>query len=246
MLVQVIGFACLVFAKWPELAAGHLFSLVPMRLSARGRKFLLVGLRAHRGVASCWPLHPSRSLLVMRPNPSLNADVPHAWAPPDAAGRRLACFVRRPTNVRRANPTLILVPTRGHGYRCCRARLASALTILSGHEFSRLRRPSFSWAIGAATIAFIGAIVISFLTGASTGPLGALFFFGPLGFAVGVVVSVVVPYHSAWRLTRRSTRTSRMRGCAPAAGRRLAKSLGHHAWKPPRSPTSAREIRTIS
>ncbi len=61
---------------------------------------------------------------------------------PDAAGRRLANFVRRPTNVRRANPTLILVPTRGHGYRCCRARLASALTILTGHEFSRLRCPS--------------------------------------------------------------------------------------------------------
>ncbi len=48
----------------------------------------------------------------------------------------------------------------------------------------------FSWAIGAATVAIVGAIAISFLTGASTGPLGALFVFGPLGFAVGVIVGV--------------------------------------------------------
>ena len=38
VLVQFVGFACLVTAKWPELAAGHLFSFGPRRLSARGRK----------------------------------------------------------------------------------------------------------------------------------------------------------------------------------------------------------------
>jgi len=43
VLVQFVGFACLVTAKWPELAAGHIF---------------------------------------VRPNPSLNTDVPHAWAAP--------------------------------------------------------------------------------------------------------------------------------------------------------------------
>jgi len=43
MLVQVVGFACLVFAKWPELAAGHFFAFGPKRLSARGRKFYWSG-----------------------------------------------------------------------------------------------------------------------------------------------------------------------------------------------------------
>ena len=43
VLAQVVGFGCLVFAKWPELAAGHLFSFGPRRLSARGRKFYWSG-----------------------------------------------------------------------------------------------------------------------------------------------------------------------------------------------------------
>jgi hypothetical protein len=30
----------------------------------------------------------------MTPNPSLNADVPYAWAAPAAAGRRMVCIVR--------------------------------------------------------------------------------------------------------------------------------------------------------
>ena len=43
MLAQVVGLVCLAFAKWPELAAGHLFSFGPRRLSARGRKFYWSG-----------------------------------------------------------------------------------------------------------------------------------------------------------------------------------------------------------
>lgn len=47
MFVECLGVFCLVFAKWPELAAGHLLSLGPKRLSARRRKFKLVWIRAH-------------------------------------------------------------------------------------------------------------------------------------------------------------------------------------------------------
>jgi hypothetical protein len=43
VLAQVVGFACLVFAKWPELAAGRLFSFGPKGLSVRGRKFYWSG-----------------------------------------------------------------------------------------------------------------------------------------------------------------------------------------------------------
>ena len=48
VLVQVVGFACLVFAKWPELSARQFFSFGPKRLSARGRKvywsgYVLIG-----------------------------------------------------------------------------------------------------------------------------------------------------------------------------------------------------------
>ena len=43
MLAQVVGFACLIFAKWPELAAGQFFSFGPKRLSARGRTLYWLG-----------------------------------------------------------------------------------------------------------------------------------------------------------------------------------------------------------
>ena len=43
VLVQVVGFACLAYAKWPELAAGHLFSFGPKRLATRGRKYYWSG-----------------------------------------------------------------------------------------------------------------------------------------------------------------------------------------------------------
>ena len=46
--------------------------------------------RASPNESECVEIRP-----MVPPNPSLNADVPHAWAAPDAAGRRLACFVRR-------------------------------------------------------------------------------------------------------------------------------------------------------
>ena len=45
------------------------------------------------GASLRWLLH---FFLELRPNPSLNADVPRAWLTPDAAGRRLANFVRQP------------------------------------------------------------------------------------------------------------------------------------------------------
>jgi len=34
-------------------------------------------------------------MVNQRPNPSLDSDVPRAGAAPAAAGRRLACFIRR-------------------------------------------------------------------------------------------------------------------------------------------------------
>jgi len=43
MLVQVVGVSCLVFAKWPEFAAGHLMSFGPKRLSSRGRRLYWYG-----------------------------------------------------------------------------------------------------------------------------------------------------------------------------------------------------------
>ena len=57
VLVQVIGLACLVFAKWPELAAGRYFSFGPKRLSARGRKlywsgYALIGCGLALAIAS--------------------------------------------------------------------------------------------------------------------------------------------------------------------------------------------------
>jgi len=52
-----VGFACLIFAKWPELAAGQFFSFGPKRLSVRGRKlywsgYALIGCGLVAAVAS--------------------------------------------------------------------------------------------------------------------------------------------------------------------------------------------------
>ena len=43
IFVQVLGFASIVFAKWPELAAGRIFSFGPKSLSTRGRLFYWSG-----------------------------------------------------------------------------------------------------------------------------------------------------------------------------------------------------------
>jgi hypothetical protein len=39
LLLQATGVACLVYAKWPELSAGHYFSFGARRLSPSGRRF---------------------------------------------------------------------------------------------------------------------------------------------------------------------------------------------------------------
>ena len=62
ILVQVVGFACLVFAKWPELAAGHPLSFGPKRLSSRGRKFYWSGY----ALIGCGLVLASASLLFVR------------------------------------------------------------------------------------------------------------------------------------------------------------------------------------
>ena len=56
--------------------------------------------------------------------------------------------------------------------------------------FPAFARYVFGWALTAGAGAFVAALLFGIVTDASTGPLGALFVFGPIGFTVGAIVGV--------------------------------------------------------
>jgi hypothetical protein len=62
----------------------------------------------------------------------------------------------------------------------------SATTI----AFSLFVKTVLGWAFGLGAAAFTASLIYSKIVGASTGPLGAIFFFGPLGFTLGVIVGL--------------------------------------------------------
>jgi hypothetical protein len=75
------------------------------------------------------------------------------------------------------------------------AVLLFVLTHLGGRK--RLPRPFpafakivLGWAFSLCAVSFAVSLTYSIMVEASTGPLGAIFFFGPLGFTLGVVVGL--------------------------------------------------------
>jgi hypothetical protein len=56
--------------------------------------------------------------------------------------------------------------------------------------FSRFVRIVFGWALGLGAAAFAVSLLLAFMAGASTGPLGAIFVFGPVGFTLGTIIGV--------------------------------------------------------
>src|SRR3989344_5526038 len=57
--------------------------------------------------------------------------------------------------------------------------------------FSLFLKIVLGWALGLGVAAFAVSLFYSKMVGASTGPLGAIFVFGPLGFTVGVIIGTV-------------------------------------------------------